>query len=166
VTSPTTSPTTSGPATRLPSELTHPCARCGAPVPLNVGLCERCNPLGLKDSASSQVHGTVFLGIGLGFVFLALLARWAVAGIGPFSTQVVDVRSDNGTLMVSLRITNKGSSAGPTTCRVTDPAIQGSGKPVFFLTPRIEPNATIQLDQPLPGFAAAVRPLAVDCSAP
>ena len=26
--------------------LTHACARCGAQVPLDVGLCERCNPLG------------------------------------------------------------------------------------------------------------------------
>ncbi len=160
------SPTTSPAAHSAPPELTHPCARCGAPVPLNVGLCERCNPLGLKDSASSQVHGTVFVAIGVGFLVLALAARWAVAGIGPFSAQVLGVRSDNGTLMISLRVTNQGSSAGPTTCRVTDPATQGSGKPVFFLTPRIEPNATIEIDQPLPGFEATVRPLAVDCSAP
>jgi hypothetical protein len=159
-----TSPTTSSPATRVPPDLTHPCARCGAPVALDVGLCERCNPLGLKDSASSQVHGTVFVSIGIGFVLLALLARWAVAGIGPFSAEVVSVRSDNGTLIVSVRVTNKGSNAGSTTCRVTDPAIQGSGKPVFFLTPRIEPNATIELEQPLQGFGTAVRPLAVDCS--
>ena len=162
-----TSPTTSSPATRrAPPELTHPCARCGAPVALDVGLCERCNPLGLKDSASSQVHGTVFVAVGLGIVALALIARWAVAGIGPFSAQVLDVRSDNGTLSISLRVTNEGSSPGTTTCRVTDPAIQGSGRPAFFLTPRIDSKATIEIVQPLPGFGTAVRPLAVDCAAP
>jgi hypothetical protein len=161
-----TSPTTSSPVTRRAPEMTHPCARCGAPVALDVGLCERCNPLGLKDSASSQVHGTVFVALSLGIVALALVARWAVAGIGPFSTEVVDVRSVDGTLTISLRVTNEGSNPGTTTCRVTDPAIQGSGVPVFFLTPRIPSKATIQLDQALPGFGAAVRPLIVDCSAP
>ena len=38
-------------------ELTHACVRCGAPVAIDVGLCERCNPLGLRDSSASQVHG-------------------------------------------------------------------------------------------------------------
>src|SRR6476661_3271439 len=55
--------------------MTHPCARCGAPVPLDVGLCERCNPLGLKDSASSQVHGTVILMVIVAIVGLAVLGR-------------------------------------------------------------------------------------------
>ena len=38
--------------TRLPTPAspTHPCARCGAPVGPGIGLCERCNPLGLRDS--------------------------------------------------------------------------------------------------------------------
>ena len=133
---------------------------------MNVGLCERCNPLGLKDSASSQVHGTVFVAVGLAIVGLAILARWAVAGIGPFSAEVTDVRSDNGALTVSLRVTNEGSSAGTTTCRITDAAAQGSGQPAFFLTPRIPSKATIQIDHRLLGFGANVRPLAVDCDAP
>src|SRR6476660_4674384 len=64
--------------------MTHPCARCGAPVPLDVGLCERCNPLGLKDAASSQVHGTVFVAVGLAVVGLAAAALLLVSGIGPF----------------------------------------------------------------------------------
>ena len=70
---------------RRAAGVTHPCARCGAPVPLDVGLCERCNPLGLKDAASSQVHGTVFLAVGLAVVALAVIAHFAVAGIGPFA---------------------------------------------------------------------------------
>ena len=61
------------PASTAPA-LTHPCARCGAPVALDVGLCERCNPLGLKDSASSQVHGTVFLAVGLAIAVPTALA--------------------------------------------------------------------------------------------
>lgn len=164
---PMTSPTASSPVSRgSPAGQTHPCARCGAPVALDVGLCERCNPLGLKDSASSQVHGTVFVAVGLAIVGLAIIARWAVAGVGPFAAEVVDVRSDNGVLTVAVRVTNEGSSPGTTTCRITDPALQGSGQPAFFLTPRIAPKATIDVDHRLLGFGTAVRPLAVDCSAP
>src|SRR4029079_5087438 len=69
------------PATPETPGLRHPCARCGAPVPLDVGLCERCNPLGLKDSASSQVHGTVFLAVAIAVLVLALAAHFAVTGI-------------------------------------------------------------------------------------
>lgn len=161
------SPTTSSPATRrAPPDLTHPCARCGAPVALDVGLCERCNPLGLKDSASSQVHGTVFVAVALAIVGLALIARWAVAGIGPFSAEIVDVRSENDALVVSVRVTNEGSNPGTTTCRIVDPVLQGSGRSSFFLTPRIAPKETIELDQPIEEFGTSVRPLAIDCSAP
>ena len=160
-------PTTSSPLTRgTPAEPTHPCARCGAPVPLDVGLCERCNPLGLKDSASSQVHGTVFVAVGLAIVVLALVARWAVAGIGPFRADVGDIRADGNGLRAVITVTNDGSSPGSTTCRVFDAALQGSGRPVFFLTPRIPPRETIQVERHLDGFGTAVRPLAVECSSP
>jgi hypothetical protein len=162
-----TSPTTSSPLTHgTPASQSHPCARCGAPVALDVGLCERCNPLGLKDSASSQVHGTVFVAVGLAIVGLAILARWAVAGIGPFTAEVVDVRSDNGALTLSVSVTNEGSNAGTTTCRISDPALQGSGQPEFFLTPRIPPKGTIRLEHRLLGFGTAVRPLKAECTAP
>src|SRR4051812_36004889 len=76
------------PGTTTATGPTHPCARCGAPVALDVGLCDRCNPLGLKDSASSQVHGSVFLGIGIAVAVLAIGAHFAVSGIGPFESAV------------------------------------------------------------------------------
>ncbi len=154
------------PPTPAADAITHPCARCGAPVGVGIGLCERCNPLGLRDSASSQVHGTVFVAVGLAIVGLMLVARWAVAGIGPFETEVVDVRPADGALTVSVRITNQGSNPGTTTCRVSDPAGRGSGQPAFFLSPRIEAGATIELAQEVTEFGSVPRPLAVDCSAP
>src|SRR5690349_24555065 len=97
--------------------LTHPCARCGAPVPLDVGLCERCNPLGLKDAASSQVHGTVFLAVGIGIAALAVAAHLAVAGIGPFVGEVTAMRAGTGAgaVVATLSITNTGTAAGTAT---------------------------------------------------
>ena len=157
------------PATPAPTPApthTHPCARCGAPVPLDVGLCELCNPLGLRDSASSQVHGTVFLAVGLAVVALALIARLAVAGIGPFPAEVADLRSDGGVLTVSIRVTNEGTNAGSTTCRISDRALKGAGKPAFVLSPRVPPKGTITFDHRLTGFGSEVRPLDVACSAP
>ena len=148
-----------------PTGLTHACARCGAPVPLDVGLCDQCNPLGLRDAASSQVHGTVFVGIGLAVVGLAVVAMLAVSGIGPFPAEVVSVRPAGDALAVSLRVTNQGSSTGSTTCRITDPATAG-GKAVLVLSPRIAAGATITFDAQVTELGTDVRPLAVECSAP
>src|SRR3954470_935726 len=102
-----TAPATPAPLRQAP---THPCARCGAPVPLDVGLCERCNPLGLRDAASSQVHGTVFIAVGLAVVVLAAAALLLVSGIGPFPAQVLAIRPSGDDLTVSLQVTNSGTS--------------------------------------------------------
>ena len=148
-----------------PTGFTHACARCGAPVPLDVGLCERCNPLGLRDSASSQVHGTVFLAVGLAIVGLALLARLAVSGIGPFPAEVVAVRPDGDGLSISLQVTNAGTSMGSTTCRISDPTISG-GRAAFIQSPRIHANSTLTFDAEVTGLGSTARELAVECSAP
>src|SRR5436190_14553963 len=88
---------------------THGCVRCGAPVALDVAMCDRCNPLGLKQPAASQAHGTVFLGIAAAVVGLALLGRMAIAGVGPFSGRVVSVLPDPPNLVVTLSATSQGS---------------------------------------------------------
>jgi hypothetical protein len=150
-----------------PDALTHPCARCGAPVPLDVGLCERCNPLGLKDAASSQVHGTVFLAIGLAVGTLAIAAHLAVAGIGPFAAGVTAMRPGTTptSVVATLQVTNQGSAAGSATCRLTDPADRGASHAEVVYTPRIAPGATISFDQEAP-FGSVDRPLAVTCTGP
>ena len=60
----------------------HGCVRCGARIPMSEAMCERCNPLGLKQPSASQAHGTVFVGIAVAVVALAVIARLAVSGIG------------------------------------------------------------------------------------
>ena len=89
-----TAPQTVAPQTApaVKPELTHPCARCGAPVPIDVGLCERCNPLGLRDVSSSQVHGIAIGGVFLFVVVLAVAAKFALAGIGPFQATIAPRR--------------------------------------------------------------------------
>ncbi len=145
---------------------THACVRCGAQTALDRGLCEDCNPLGLKDAASSQVHGTVFVALAVAVVVLALLARLSVSGIGPFSASVHSVAAEGTGLAVAIEVTNEGSNAGPTTCRVSDSSRRSNGAAAIVQSPRIEPGATITFTRTIAAFGAEPRELAVECSAP
>jgi len=151
----------------VPAAPTHPCARCGAPVAVDVGLCERCNPLGLKDAASSQVHGTVFLAVGIGIAALAVAAHLAVGGIGPFVGEVTAMRAGTGAgaVVATLSITNTGTAAGTATCRLTDPTDRGLDHADVVYTPRVAPGATVSFDHEV-GFGSVDRPFAVACSGP
>ena len=144
---------------------THACVRCGAPVAVDVGLCERCNPLGLRDSSSSQVHGIAIGGVFLFVVILAIVGRFALSGIGPFEASVSAV-PDGNALAVTLTVTNRGTSSGQTTCQVSDPADRSGNLGGIMLSPRIEPGQTITFMQRLTQFGSAVKPLEVRCSAP
>jgi hypothetical protein len=159
------------PATPVPPARpvpTHPCARCGAPVALDVGLCERCNPLGLKDSASSQVHGTVFVAVGLAVVSLAIIAHIAVSGIGPFVAKVTTVRAAPdaaAAVVATISVRNSGTSAGTATCRLSDPTDRGITSSEVVYSPMVPPGTTIEFDHEV-SFGTAGQPLDVACSGP
>jgi hypothetical protein len=146
--------------------MTHGCARCGAQIPLDVGLCERCNPLGLRDSSASQVHGTVFVAVLLGVIGLALLAKLTLTGVGPFSAQVTNAVPDGTGLAITLSVRNDGSNTGQTTCRITDPKDRNGGKGAIVLSPPIEAGATATFSQTVTEFGAVPRELTVACSSP
>jgi hypothetical protein len=148
------------------SEITHACVRCGAPVALETGLCENCNPLGLRDVSPTQVHGIAFIGVTIAIVILAVLARLAVSGIGPFDGEIAAITSDGDALAVTMTITNHGRSAGQTTCRLTDPVDRNGGGAGFILSPRLEPGETRTFSKRVTGLGSSVRDLWVECSAP
>lgn len=150
----------------VPAEPTHGCVRCGAPVAADVGLCERCNPLGLRDAASSQAHGTAFIAVAIGIVILAVVARLAVSGIGPFPASVSSVTPVATGLAIHLTVTNEGASAGQTTCRIFDPADQGGGPSAFVLSPRIGPGATVEFTPTIVEFGGTPRAFQVECRTP
>ena len=164
-TAPRPTPAAPGPtAPTLASEPVHGCVRCGARIPVSESMCERCNPLGLKPPAASQAHGTVFLAIGLAVVALAIGARLAVAGVGPFSGDVTNVAAASDGLRVTLAITNEGTSSSRTTCRVDDPAIRGIGPEAAYVqTPRIDGGATVTFDTVVTSLGTEPRPLSVAC---
>jgi len=142
----------------------HGCVRCGARIPMSEAMCERCNPLGLKQPSASQAHGTVFVGIAVAVVALAVIARLAVSGIGPFKGQVAGVEAAPGGLEVSITVTNAGSTAGATTCRIDDPAIRGIGPEAAYVTsPIIEPGETVTFTAVVASLGTTVKRLTVDC---
>jgi hypothetical protein len=147
-------------------ELTHACVRCGASVAVDVGLCEDCNPLGLRDVSATQVHGIAFIGVTAAIIALALVARLAVAGIGPFTPAIAGLVTDGDALAITLTVTNEGRSAGRTTCRLIDPLERGGGGAGLVLSPQIEPGETVTFTRRVTGLGPAVRDLAVECSAP
>ncbi len=143
--------------------LTHGCVRCGAPIPLEDAMCERCNPLGLKQPAASQVHGTVFVAVAVAVVGLALLASFAVSGIGPFTVRLLGVASDPPGLNVTVSVTNTGTRAGATACRVWDRQAGVGPETAVFQTPRIDAGATITINRRVTELGSEVRELIVEC---
>ncbi|MEO5964712.1 MAG: hypothetical protein ABIR11_04545 [Candidatus Limnocylindrales bacterium] len=156
-----TSSPTPIPATAEPL---HGCVRCGARIPVSESMCERCNPLGLKSPATSQAHGTVFLGIGVAVVLMAVVARLAVSGIGPFHSSVAGVAADAAGLRVSITVTNDGSNAGSTTCRIGDPSIRGIGPETAFVeSPVVGPGQTLTFDAVVASLGTTVIPVTAEC---
>jgi hypothetical protein len=145
---------------------THRCQRCGSPVPIDVGLCEKCNPLGLRDSSSSQVHAIAIGGIALFVLFLAVAGRVALAGIGPFDATVASATPDGAGLAVTLTVTNRGSSSGQSTCHVSDPADRTSNQGAYVLSPSVPAGQTVTFTKHVTELGSTVRPLAVECPAP
>ena len=146
--------------------LTHPCVRCGKPTDIERGLCEECNPLGLRDASASQVHGIALVGVIVAILALAVVARFAVGGIGPFDAVVGDVQAAESGLSVTVEVTNTGSSAGQTTCRITDASPRGGGQAALVQSPRIEPGETRSFTREVTEFGSEPLPLAVECHAP
>jgi hypothetical protein len=156
---------TGGPAAgQAAPELLHGCVRCGAKIPLSESMCEACNPLGLRSPAASQAHGTVFVAIALAVVVLAVLARSALANVGPFTSQVTNVVPASGGLKVTIAITNTGSAAGRTTCSIMDPSLRGIGPETAYVSsPTVEGGATASFDLVVVTLGTTPKPLTVAC---
>ena len=159
-------PTASAPASPVSSEPTHPCARCGKPVGPGIGLCDECNPLGLRDVASGQVHGSVFIAVAVAIAVLAVVARLSIAGIGPFPAQVGDVVPSGTGLAVALTVTNEGDATGGTTCRLSRLGDSGTGTAAFVMTPRIEAHQTRTFTSVVTEFGRQPIDLQVECRTP
>ena len=145
---------------------THPCARCGAPVAAGVGLCDECNPLGLRDVASGQIHGSVFIAVTAAIIILAFLARLSLAGIGPFPATIDGVAAEGQGLTVTITVTNEGDAAGRTTCRIGRVADQGAGAAAFVTSPELGPDETRTFSAVVTELGPVPAKLDIECRTP
>jgi hypothetical protein len=130
-------------------------------------MCERCNPLGLRQPATSQAHGTVFVGIAVAIFALAIIGRYALAGVGPFEGSVAAVVATPPTLAVTLTVTNRGSREGATTCRVYDAQDPGIGpSAAYLLSPQIPAGGTVSFSREITTLGSTVKELATECTGP
>jgi hypothetical protein len=126
------------------------CFKCGRPTPLGVSLCDRDNPGKIKSPSSTQVHGTILVGVLGGFVALLLIFRLVSAGVGPFASSVsgVATRADGG-LDVVVSVTNGGTKASGASCSVSVGGAPTYTDYVFFTEP-IPAGASQQFERSLP----------------
>ena len=157
------------PTPAVPLDQPHDtCFRCGRPTPPGVSLCERDNPARIKSPSSTQVHGTIVIGVLAGFVLLAILLRFATAGVGPFESSLAGVasRADGG-LDVVVSVANSGSRASGASCRIFAGGAANFRDYVFFTEP-IPAGETRQFSRVVPpvpnGRPLETRSMAVRCN--
>jgi hypothetical protein len=131
------------------------CVRCGRPTPAGVSLCPVDNPGGIGAPSATQVHGTILLGVIIGFVVIALAARLAVAQAGPFAATVAGsaTRAD-GALELLVRVENQGQNEGPATCRISFPDVGvDPAADLSFVTARIPAGGSEDVTHTVPARA-------------
>ena len=88
-----------------------------------------------------------------------------MAGVGPFTSSLSTVGADPAGLRLTITITNAGSSAGATTCRIGDPQLRGIGPETAFVqSPVVQPGATTTFEAVVTSLGTTPRPLNVDCA--
>lgn len=159
--------TSGAPAVRRHLEPTHRCIRCGREgVPADAGLCELCNPLELSQPSATQMHGIAAVGIIAFIVVLAVAGRATLAGTGPFSGELRDVRPAAAGLSVTIAVTNEGEKAAATTCALTELPSRAGGVQQVVQTPLVQPGETLQFTALVTRFGTTVVGIAVDCQSP
>jgi hypothetical protein len=135
-------------------------------VGLGVGLCDECNPLGMRDTAAGQVHGSVFIAVTTAVIILFVLARWSIAGGGPYPATVESVAPMGAGLAVTLTVTNDGPAEGQTSCRISRRGDRGTGTAAFVTSPRLASHQTKTFRAVVTEFGSTPTDLQVECLTP
>jgi hypothetical protein len=156
-----------------PSTLTQPqphdvCLKCGRPTPIGVSLCENDNPGRIKSPSTTQVHGTIVIGVIAGFLLVLGLLRVGTSAAGTFQSAIVGTASrPDGALEVAVRVTNSGTRAVGASCRIS-----ANGAPDFrdyaFFTDPIPAGGSTQFSKTVTsapgGGAIELSSLVVRCT--
>jgi hypothetical protein len=119
------------------SEAPHDvCLKCGRATPLGVSLCEHDNPGRIKSPSTTQVHGTIVIGVIAGFVLLLVLFRIGSSGVGPFASSLVGYSARaNGAIDVAVSVSNSGERTAGASCRISAKGAPDFRDYTFFTAP-------------------------------
>lgn len=146
---------------------THPCMRCGRPVAdPDDGLCEECNPLGLAQPSATQVHGIAVAGIIAFVVVLAVAAKFAVGGVGPFRGEVLSVAPAEGGLTVEMVVANDGSKDAATTCSLVIGGASAGSSTAVVQTPVVPAGGEVEFTASVTAFGTTPVGLLAECASP
>jgi hypothetical protein len=104
--------------------------------------------------------------VAIAIVLLLVVARLSIAGSGPYPASLSAVTPTAGGLAVTVTVTNDGTDAGQTTCRIVDIADRGVSRSAFVLSPRIEAGQSLSFPAVVTEFGSEPRDLAVTCRTP
>jgi len=148
-------------------EPTHPCIRCGRPgVPPDAGLCEECNPLELAQPSATQVHGIAVAGILVFVLILAVLARAAISGTGPFNGSVTGAAPAADGLTITLVVHNAGTKAGATTCQIRSDSAPVGQQLELVQTPPVPAGQDLTFTTTIHNLGSSPIGLVADCQSP
>jgi len=100
----------------------------------------------------------------LAVVVLAVIARVATSGIGPFPAQVANVVADTDGLTVTISLTNQGTTTSATSCRLDDAGMRGIGPgAVVVQSPNVPPGQQVTFATHVTTLGTAAKALSVTC---
>ena len=135
-------------------------------MPLDVGLCERCNPLGLKDSPRPRSTARSSSPCFSPSSDWRVIARLALTGVGPFPATVVSAVPVADSLEVTARRHERGQQRRPDDVPRERSADRVGGESAFLLSPRIEPGQTVTFTKTVTVLGTEAGALDVTCRAP
>ena len=108
----------------------------------------------------------MFIAVTAAVVILFVLARWSIAGGGPYPATVDSVTSTGAGLAVTLTVTNDGASEGQTSCRISRLGDSGTGTAAFVTSPRLASHASKTFKAVVTEFGSTPTDLQVECRTP
>lgn len=123
------------------------CFRCGKDVPAGTGLCDEHNPGHVRGPSSTQMHGTVLVGLLIGIVGFFVIASLAVGTTGPYAVTVIGAADDpSGGVALAYSIVNEGGSDGVADCRVTRDGVPRPDD-LAFRSPKLPPGDLVLFER-------------------
>jgi hypothetical protein len=108
----------------------------------------------------------VFIAVAVAIAVLAVVARLAVSGLGPFPATIDSVTTRGDGLAVTLTVTNQGDSTGRTTCRISRANDKAVTTSAFVTTPQLAPHETRTFTAVVTQFGRQPAGFAVECRQP